>query len=100
MAYSSPRTLLDIIQQARARWRMKLALRGAVRVAAIAVVLLLVAAYGMDWARFTPASIIAARIGLGLALLAAIYALLVRPLQRKVTDEQVALYLEEHEPSL
>ena len=25
---------------------------------------------------------------------------LVKPLQRKVTDEQVALYLEEHEPTL
>ena len=57
MAHSSPGTLLEIIQQARSRWRMKLALRGVVRVAAVAFVLLLVAAYGLDWARFTPTSV-------------------------------------------
>src|SRR4051812_11461816 len=100
MAYSSPRTLLDIIQQARSRWRMKLALRGVVRVAAIAVVLLLVAAYGLDWARFTATSILVARVALVVTLLAAVAWFLVKPLRRKVTDEQVALYLEEHEPSL
>ena len=32
--------------------------------------------------------------------LASVYYFLVRPLRRRVTDEQVALYLEEHEPSL
>src|SRR3954463_11059747 len=100
MAYSSPRTLLDIIQQARSRWRMKLALRGVVRVAAIAFVLLLVAAYGLNWARFTATSILVARVALFVTLLAAVAWFLVKPLRRKVTDEQVALYLEEHEPSL
>ena len=100
MAHSSPGTLLDIIQQARSRWRMKLALRGVVRVAAVAFVLLLVAAYGLDWARFTPTSILVARVALLVTLLAAVGWFLVQPLRRKVTDEQVALYLEEHEPSL
>src|SRR5688572_21459595 len=97
---SSPGTLLDIIQQARSRWRMKLALRGVLRVVAIALALLLVAAYGLDWARFTATSILVARVGLFVALLAAVAWFLVLPLRRKVTDEQVALYLEEHEPSL
>jgi len=72
MAYSSPRTLLEIIQQARSRWRMKLALRGIVRVAAIAFVLLLLAAYGLDWARFTATSILVARVALFATLLAAV----------------------------
>ena len=100
MRHSSPGTLLDIIQQARSRWRMKLALRGVVRVVAIAFGLLLIAAYGLDWARFTAASILTARFALFTALLAVAAWFLVRPLRRKVTDEQVALYLEEHEPSL
>ena len=98
--HSSPGTLLDIIQQARSRWRMKLALRGVLRVVAIALLLLLVAAYGLDWARFTATSILVARVGLFVALLAAVAWFLVLPLRRKVSDEQVALYLEEHEPSL
>src|SRR3954469_834282 len=100
MAHSSPGTLLEIIQHARSRWRMKLALRGVVRVTAVAFALLLVAAYGLDWARFTPASILVARVALFATLLGAVGWFLVRPLRRKVSDEQVALYLEEHEPSL
>jgi hypothetical protein len=100
MAHSSSATLLDIIQRARSRWRMKLALRGVVRVAAIAFVLVLVAAYGLDWARFTATSILVARVVLFVTLIAAVGWFLVRPLRRKVSDEQVALYLEEHEPSL
>ena len=91
MRYSSPGSLLDIIQQARSRWRMKLALRGVVRVVAIAFILLLVAAYGLDWARFTATSILIARSALLVALLASIAWFLVRPLRRRVTDEQVAL---------
>jgi hypothetical protein len=100
MRQSSPGSLLDIIQQARSRWRMKLALRGVVRVVAVGFLLLLIAAYGLDWARFTPASILTARIASFAALLAAVVWFLVRPLRRRVTDEQVAMYLEEHEPSL
>jgi hypothetical protein len=92
--------LLEIIARVRNRWRMKLAMRGAARVAALALVLLLVAAYAMEWARFSAASIIAGRIAIPIALLAAVGWFIVRPLRRHVSDEQVALYLEEHDPSL
>src|SRR5512134_1929380 len=97
---SSPTSLLEIIAQVRSRWRMKLALRGAVSVAAIAFGLFLLAAYGMEWARFSGASIVAARVAMLVVLAAAAYWFLFVPLRRRVTDEQVALYLEEHEPSL
>ncbi len=97
---TTPTTLLDIIGSVRARWRTKLVLRGAMCVAGVAVTLFLVAAYGMEWARFTTGSIVAARVLMATALLASIGWFLVRPLRRKVTDEQVAMYLEEHEPSL
>src|SRR5687767_5533445 len=95
-----PSGLSQIINEVRGRWRMKLALRGVAWAAGVSVVLFLVAAYAMEWARFTPASIIGARVLLAAAILASIYYFLVRPLRCHVTDEQVALYLEEHEPSL
>ena len=92
--------LTQVIRSLRSRWRLKLALRGVVRVVAIALALLLTAAYGMEWARFSASSIIAARVLIAVVLLASIFYFLVQPLRRRVTDEQVALYLEEHEPSL
>src|ERR671918_673005 len=95
-----PSGLPQIIDEVRARWRMKLALRGVAWSAGVSVALFLLTAYAMEWARFTPASIIGARVLLAAAVAASIYYFLVRPLRRRVTDEQVALYLEEHEPSL
>ena len=95
-----PSDLNQIVSEVRSRWRTKLALRGIVRSVGVAVVLFVAAAYGMEWARFTASSIIAARILLASAVIASVFYFLVRPLRRRVTDEQVALYLEEHEPSL
>ena len=95
-----PSDLTAVVRDVRSRWRMKLALRGVVRSVAVAVALFLVAAYALEWARFSASSIIAARVLLAAAVLLSIFCFLVRPLRRRVTDEQVALYLEEHEPSL
>ncbi len=92
--------LVDVIRQVRRRWRMKLALRGALGVVGISLVVLLLSAYGLESWRFTAGSIIAFRILLGVVVVGLIGYLLVRPLMRSATDEQVALYLEEHEPSL
>jgi hypothetical protein len=97
---SSSSDITRIISNVRARWRLKLALRGVARVVVVAVALFIAAAYGMEWARFSPAAIITARVLLASAVVASIVMFLVRPLRRRVTDEQVALYLEEHEPSL
>src|SRR6186713_1498672 len=97
---STSSSLTKIIGDVRARWRMKLALRGVTRSVGAAVVLFFVAAYGLEWARFSPASIIAARVVLAAAVVACVVYFLVRPLRRRVTDDQVALYLEENEPSL
>jgi hypothetical protein len=97
---SNPTNLLDIIGEVRTRWRTKLALRGALAVAGIGFALFLLAAYGMEWARFSGASIIAARVVMLVVLAASAYWFLFVPLRRRVTDEQVAMYLEEYEPSL
>jgi hypothetical protein len=92
--------LTRIISDVRKRWRFKLVLRGVVRSVAVAIALFFAAAYGLEWARFSPVSILAARVLLALAILGSFYYFLIRPLRRQVTDEQVALYLEECEPSL
>src|SRR3954452_318717 len=92
--------LVDIIHQVRRRWRMKLALRGALGVVGLGVLILLASAYGLESWRFNAGAIITFRILVGLALVGLVGYFFVRPLLRQATDEQVALYLEEHEPSL
>ena len=92
--------LIEIIRQVQRRWRIKLALRGAATVAALMVAVFLAAALGLESSRFAPSAIVTFRVLLPLALLVLIGLFFVRPLMQRVTDEQVALYLEEHEPSL
>src|SRR5918995_1787019 len=92
--------LIGIIRQVQRRWRMKLALRGAATVAALMVAVFLAAALGLESSRFAPGAIVTFRVLLPVALLVLIGLFFVRPLMRRVSDEQVALYLEEHEPSL
>src|SRR5689334_5906749 len=55
-------SLVAIISEVRSRWRFKLLMRGAVGMAAFAFVLFLLTASGMEWARFSPASILAGRV--------------------------------------
>lgn len=92
--------LIRIIRQVRRRWRLKNALRGAAIVLAAGVAVLLASAWGLERLGFAAGAVIALRV----VLLAAVLALLVRfvfvPLFRRVPDERVALYIEEHEPSL
>ena len=98
---SDPRTaLIEVIRQVRSRWRMKLAVQGAVGFIAATAVALIASAYALEALRFSPSSILAFRVVILLAAAGFAGWFLVRPLMRKVSDEQVALYLEEHEPSL
>jgi hypothetical protein len=92
--------LQSVIRAARRRWRLRVALHGAALAVAIALALLLVGALTVERLRYDPAAIIAARVLVALAVVVAIAWLLARPLMRRLPDDQVALYLEEHEPSL
>jgi len=92
--------LIGIIHDVRARWRRKVALRGGAMAAALVAATLVLSAVILQWLRFTPESILGFRIGLALVVALVAWLLIVRPQLRRVTDEQVALYLEEHEPSL
>jgi hypothetical protein len=92
--------LRDILQQTRRRWRLKLALRGAAAVFCGGVAVLLLSALALEFFKFSPAAILAFRAIVLAALAALIGWFLVRPLLRRVSDEQVALYLEERHPTL
>ncbi len=98
--HDSATELRGLIQQVRRRWRVKLAVRGALVVLAAGLLAFLASASALEAARFTAGAILAARIGLAVAIAALVALFFVRPLMRRVSDEQVALYLEEHEPSL
>lgn len=95
------RTELEaIIRQVRRRWRIKLAVVGIAQWLAAAVLVFLVAAYTLEAFKFSPEAILAGRILTGAVLVALAGWLVVRPQWRHADDERVALYLEEHEPSL
>ena len=92
--------LLDAIRHVRNRWRMRIALRGLAALLGIGLVAFLVSSWGMEGSRFSPAVVNGFRIFTWLSLLGVGFWCLLRPLWRRPSDAQVALYLEEHEPSL
>ena len=96
-----PRTqLVDVIRNVRNRWRLRLALRGAVVVVAGTILALLLSASGLESFRFSAGAIIAFRILSVAVFVGLLFYGLVWPLRRRVTDAQVAMYLEECDPTL
>lgn len=98
--WSGHAELVRIVHQVRRRWRMKIALRGAAIMLAAALGIFLISAFMVDRMGFSPAAVLTARIVLAVAVVALLFRFLLLPLRRRVSDEQVALYIEEHEPSL
>ncbi|MGE3373174.1 MAG: DUF4175 family protein [Vicinamibacteria bacterium] len=101
MGEMDPReSLRRTIRQVRRRWRLRVALRGASIALAAALLLFLVSAWGLEQFRYTPAALIAFRAFAYLGALGLLLRFLVLPLLSSASDEQVALYVERHEPSL
>lgn len=100
MTPSKNDALRRTIRDVRRRYRLRMALRGAAICIAAALLTLLVSAYGMDHFRYSPWAVAAFRIFAYATLLGLLLRFMVLPLSSRVTDEQVALYVEEHEPSL
>ena len=92
--------ILRAIRQVRNRWRLRVALRGVAVLIAAALGTLLVSSYGLEIFRFSPGAIVGFRVLTYLTLLGSGWWLFVRPISQHVSDERVALYLEEHEPAL
>ena len=89
-----------VVRHVRNRWRLRVAVRGISVLIAAALGTFLASSYGLEVYRFSPTSIVTFRIVTYVVLIAAGWWLFIRPVSRRVSDEQVALYLEEHEPSL
>ena len=92
--------LVDVIRRVRNRWRMKLALRGAVIVVAGTLLALFLSASSLEALRFSPTAINSFRVAAFIIFGGLLYLGLVRPLMRRVSDNQVAMYLEEKDPTL
>ena len=92
--------ILRAIRHVRNRWRLRVAVRGISVLVAAALGTFLGSSYGLEVFKFSPGAIVTFRIVTYLALIGFGWWLFIRPVSRRVSDEQVALYLEEHEPSL
>ncbi len=94
------RDLRRIIRSVRRRFRVKLALRGLAITLGFGLLALAASAWGIDHFRYTPTAIAAFRVFAWTALAGLGVRFLVLPLIARLPDERVALYIEEHDPSL
>ncbi|HSF16847.1 MAG TPA: DUF4175 family protein [Vicinamibacteria bacterium] len=92
--------LIRVIRSVRNRWRLRNALKGVAFLIAFGMVAFAISAYGMEYFRYSAWSVRLFRIFTYMALLGLALRFLVRPLVKRVTNHQVALYIEEHDPSL
>ena len=92
--------LVAVIRRVRNRWRLRIALRGLAVMLAAGLTAFLISSYGLEFFKFSAEAVVAFRALTYLSLAGLAFWYLIRPLARSVTDEQVALYLEEHDPSL
>jgi len=92
--------LIGVVRGVRNRYRAKRALRGAAITVAASWVILAVAAYAMNALKYSDGAVLAIRVVSLLAIAAAAVLFILLPLRPKFGDDQVAMYLEEHEHSL
>ncbi|MCZ0933973.1 MAG: hypothetical protein OXJ54_02210 [Gemmatimonadetes bacterium] len=92
--------LLGIVRDVRRRWRVRQLIQGIAVTLGIGFAVFFIATLGIDRLRFDDGAVLAFRIVLWAAAAGLLAWFVVRPLLRRVSDAQVALYLEEHEPSL
>ena len=94
------RRILELVGGVRWRWRSRIVLSGLTWIGAIFGAVLMLSALGLEQARFSATSVYWFRILTWGTFAVSTYWFLIRRLMVRVTDEQVGLYLEEHEPSL
>jgi hypothetical protein len=97
---SARQEVVDVIRKVRRRWRSKLLVRGAIVVVGGAFLALVLASWALAAYKFSPWSVTTFRIALFAVVGALVAWWVFKPLRRQVTDLQVALYIEEQEPSL
>lgn len=100
MTPDSSEALRRTIREVRRRYRLRVALRGAAICVLATLLIFLVSAYGLDRFRYSPWAVAAFRVFAYATVLGLLARFLALPLLSRASDEQVALYVEEHEPSL
>src|SRR5262245_10744065 len=94
--------LTGVVRGVRNRWRLKRVLRGATIALAAGFLALVASAFLLDALRYGETAVVAVRIAVAVivAALAGFFVVLPLLAVRAPDDKRVALYLEEHEPSL
>src|SRR5438477_9761007 len=100
MTHATYDALRQVIHDVRRRWRLKVALRGAAIVLAASLATVAASALALDHFRYEPWAVSSLRAFAWVTLAALAMRFLVLPLWGRVSEERVALYVEEHEPSL
>ncbi|PYQ47034.1 MAG: hypothetical protein DMF78_24770, partial [Acidobacteria bacterium] len=95
MSHASYDDLRRVIHDVRRRWRLKIALRGAAAVVGVGLLALAASAYAMDHFRYEPWAVTSFRLFAYVTLLALAARFLAVPLWGRVSEERVALYVEE-----
>ena len=90
----------NVVRAVRWRWRTRLILRGSLWALGLTGLVVFLSALALEQMRFSPQWVMGLRILTWVTLALSTYFFLIRPLLRRVTNNQVALYLEENEPSL
>ena len=89
-----------VIRLVRNRYRLRVLLTGAVIFLVGAFVILVFSAILLEQFKFGPTAVIVIRLGFYLALAGLLLRFLVLPLSRRLSDSDIALYIETHEPTL
>ena len=93
-------SLLSRVRQVRRKWRLQALLRGVSLLLACTIALLILGVWGADLFGFKPSAVWAMRVLIGAASVYVAYRFFLSPLLRRVSDVQVAQYIEERYPQL
>ena len=97
---SSFQQLIVRVRSVRRKWRIQVLVRGLAIFLACTVALLVLGVWGADLFGFQPAAVWSMRILIGGAIAFVVLRFLYAPLRRRISDLQVAQYIEEHHPQL
>ncbi len=92
--------LEKILSGVLTRWRLRRTVSGMVWVLVAALAAIVLTGFGVEATRFSPGAILGFRIAAWSVVIGLAVWRVLMPWMQKVDDEHVALYLEEHEPSL
>lgn len=92
--------LLRVIRRVRSRWRTRRLLLGLAAAAGAGGLVLAVSSAAMDALRYEPWVVRALSLAVWGLFAAGVWRFVWRPLRSRVSDRQVALYVEEHDPTL